>query len=137
MDHRQILGVVGALLLLGLLGSELSERRSAAIFFNKSVAKDLRRLPGTLEVLLAGHGGEGESGDFIVRVAAILPASLGGEGGWKRLVAPRFGDEIQLSWLLLFEGEKLHFKFLSGSQWRQEERRRWSCRLVQTALAFA
>jgi hypothetical protein len=42
MDHRQILGVVGAmLLLLGLLGSELSERRSATIFFNKSVADDL------------------------------------------------------------------------------------------------
>jgi hypothetical protein len=41
MDRRQILEVVGALMLLGLLGSELSERRSATIFFNKSVAEDL------------------------------------------------------------------------------------------------
>jgi hypothetical protein len=86
MDRHQILGVVGALLPLGLFGSKLSgRRRSATIFFNKSAAEDLCRLPGSLdlETLPASRGGEGESEDFTVRLAAVLPASLGceGEGG--------------------------------------------------------
>jgi hypothetical protein len=81
---RQILGVVGPLLLLLiLLGSELSGRRSGAIFFNKLVAAGLCRLLGSqdVEVLLAGRGGEGENGDVMARYAVvILPAGLGGEG---------------------------------------------------------
>jgi hypothetical protein len=34
-----------------------------------------------LEVLSANRGSERESGDFTVRLATILPAGLGGEGG--------------------------------------------------------
>jgi hypothetical protein len=72
------------LLLLGLFGSKLSgRRRSATIFFHKSVTEDLCRLPGSLglEVLLVGRGGEGEArfhGETCY--STILLAGLGSEG---------------------------------------------------------
>jgi hypothetical protein len=86
MDLRQIRGVGALLLLLCLLGSEASKRRSAAIFFNKLVVLDLRCLHGSqdLEAFPAGRGGKGEKGDFLAMPSSFLSDGLGGEGKSRR-----------------------------------------------------
>jgi hypothetical protein len=128
------------LLLLKLLGSELSGRRSAAIFFNKLVVADLYGVPRSqdMEVRPAGHGGEGESRDVMARFeVVILPAGLGGEGESGSSRSLFTGDKIQVRWRVLSEVVELHFDFFSVSSWRRGDRRRWSYGILQAALAFA
>jgi hypothetical protein len=83
LDRRQILNALGSLLLsIDLLCMEVNGRQSGTTFLNKLLAADPHQEPGNqdLQVLLAGHGGEGESLAILMRCAAIsLPAGRGGE----------------------------------------------------------
>jgi hypothetical protein len=89
------------MLLLSLLLPELSRRGGVAIFFNKVMAEDLfcLRRYQDLQVLLAGRGGEGENGGFLVAPATFLP---GGGGSGEQLLAPGARSMVGPPFLLLW-----------------------------------
>jgi hypothetical protein len=76
MDLRRICGL-GMLLLIYLLWVEATRREGRYTFFNKVAVEDLWSLYAIpdLQALLAGHGGEGKSGGFMVMLSPpFLPA---------------------------------------------------------------
>jgi hypothetical protein len=115
-------GLLGLLpLLLVLLWSEQSEKRSNAVSLNKLAVVDLLCLQGhhEVKVFMSGRGGKGEYQSSVARRSlAYLPDGLGGEGRKATRVIPGSGQE-DLVCALAFGAEKLSIALPPGLPWRR------------------